>query len=358
MDINIELVEKQLKNKIKSTNQDNKQGKSSICLYDFFCINSIKICEKIKETPNLLNKHYVINNYSLITLGEVSERIYHYNTNNTDNTDNTNNSNKYVLLEYNDLKYVEFNDFLFNLPNPKLFIFHVLDSYSILLNNLSSLEQIGIRYLNISTKNIIFGKNYKPMLRNFETSLLVEKCEDISYFVKMIEKFENYTYKPLEIHVIFYLIKNNENSLSFSAIDSICNNFVKNIHILSLFSKQYKETYYKLSMECLKKYINKPKNEIITEILQYSNTWDNYELSILYLHIIGNLQRVFSLKATLINKLTNILSKNIGPDPLKRETLTNSIEKYNNLFYEFTDWSYINSIPKEKMEKLYETLFK
>ena len=196
------------------------------------------------------------------------------------------------------------------------------------------------------------------MLRNFETSLLVEKCADISYFVKMIEKFENYTYKPLELHVIFYLIKNNENSLSFSAIDSICNNFVKNIHILSLFSKQYKESYYKLSMECLKKYINKPKNEIITEILQYSNTWDNYELSILYLHIIGNLQRVFSLKDTLINKLTNILSKNIGPDPLKRETLTNSIEKYNNLFYEFTEWSYINSIPKEKMEKLYETLFK
>jgi hypothetical protein len=111
-------------------------------------------------------------------------------------------------------------------------------------------------------------------------------------------------------------------------------------------------------MECLKKYINKPKNEIIIEILQYSHTWDNYELSILYLHIIGNLQRVFSLKDTLINKLTCILSKNIGPDPLKRDTLTKSIEKYNNLFYEFTDWSYINSIPKEKMEKLYETLFK
>ena len=339
MDINIELVEKQLKNKLKSTNQDNKQGKTCICLYDFFCINSIKICEKIKETPTLLNKYYIINDYSLITLGEVSERIYHYNMNNTNNT------NKYVLLEYSDLKYIEFNDFLFNLPNPKLFIFHILDSYSILLNNLSGLEQIGIRYLNVSTKNIIFCENYKPMLRNFDTSLL-------------IEKFENYTYKPLELHVIFYLIKNNENSLSFSAIDSICNNFVKNIHILSLFSKQYKETYYKLSMECLKKYINKPKNEIITEILQYSNTWDNYELSILYLHIIGNITRVFSLKDNFISNLTSILSKNIGPDPTKRESLKCSIEQLNNLYDEFTDWDYINSIPTEKMDKLYENLLK
>ena len=161
MDINIELVEKQIKNKIKYTNQVSKQSKTSICLYDFFCINSIKICEKIKETPNLLNKHYIINNYSLITLGEVSERIYHYNTNNP---------NKYVLLEYNDLKYIEFNDFLFNLPNPKLFIFHILDSYSILLNNLSSLEQIGIRYLNISTKKMLIKFDFYKAINRLNDS--------------------------------------------------------------------------------------------------------------------------------------------------------------------------------------------
>ena len=35
-------------------------------------------------------------------------------------------------------KYVgsNFDDFLFNLTSPKLFIFHVLDSYSFLLNSL------------------------------------------------------------------------------------------------------------------------------------------------------------------------------------------------------------------------------
>ena len=154
------------------------------------------------------------------------------------------------------------------------------------------------------------------------------------------------------------IIKSNENSLSFSAIDSICNNFISNMSILSLFSQQYKDNYYKLSMECLKKYINKPKIDIINEILKHSSTWDNYELSILYLHIIGNITRVFILKNTFINKLTNILSKNIGPDPTKRESLKGSIEKLENLYNEFTDWEYINSIPKEKMDKLYENLLK
>ena len=351
MDINIELIENHLKLKLKlnSTNISNKQYKSNICLYDFFCDNNIKISKKIKEKYNLSNKYYTINVYTSIIISEVNEHIYHYNTNN---------NNKYVLLEYNTFKYLDFNIFLFNLQNPKLFIFHVLDSYTILLNSLLQLEQIGVCFFNLSTKNIIFGNNYNPILRNFETSLLIDECSDINYFIQIIEKIEDYTYKPLEIHVIFYLIKNNEDSLSFSAVDSICNNFIENMSILSLFSKQYKENYYKLSIECLKKYINKPKNVIIMDILRFSSTWDNYELSILYLHIIGNISRVFTLKDTFINKMINILVKNINPDPLKREILKSSIDNLDKLYYEFTDWEYINLIPKEKMEKLYENLLK
>ena len=351
MNINIELLEKHLKTKISSI-KPFKQTNTKICLYDFFCLNNIKICEKIKEKYNLSSKYHTINDYSPITFGEVSERIYNYDTN------NTNNNKKYVLLEYNNLNCLDFDDFIFKLSNPKLFIFYVLDSYSSLLNSFLNLEQIGICFFNLSTKNIFFCENYKPMLRNFDTSLLLDNCSDIDYLSKIIEKIEDYTYKPLEIHVIFYLIKSNETSLSFSAIDSICNNFISNMSILSLFSQQYKENYYKKSMECLKKYINKPKIDIINEILKHSSTWDNYELSILYLHIIGNITRVFSLKDTFINKLTNILSKSIGPDPIKRESLKSSIERLDNLYNEFTDWDYINSIPNEKMEKLYENLLK
>jgi hypothetical protein len=351
MDINIELAEKQLKIKSNSI-KPFKQVKTKICLYDFFCFNNIKICEKIKEKYNLSPSYHIINDYNPITFGEVSERIYNYDTN------NINNNNKYVLLEYNNVNCLDFDDFIFKLSNPKLFIFHVLDSYSFLLNSLLDLQEIGICFFNLSTKNIFFCENYKPMLRNFDTSLLLDNCSDIDYLSKIIEKIEDYTYKPLEIHVIFYLIKTNENSLSFSAIDSICNNFISNMSILSLFSQQYKDNYYKLSMECLKKYINKPKIAIITEILKHSSTWDNYELSILYLHIIGNITRVFLLKDTFINKLTIVLSKNIGPDPTKRESLKSSIEKLEKLYNEFTDWEYINSIPIEKMDKLYENLLK
>ena len=355
MDINIELLEKYLNHKTNYIDKDDNQYKSVICLYDFFCSNNIKICEKIKEKYNLTNKYHIINLYRQITISEVNEKIYYYNM---DNNNNINNTNKYVLLEYNIIKQLDFYDFLFNLPNPKLFIFHVLDSYAFLLNSLLNLQEINVCFFNLSIKNVIFTKNYKPMLQNFDTSLLLDKCCDITYFLKMFDKITDYTYKPIEIHVIFYLIKNNEHSLSFSAIDSICNNFVKNMSILSLFSQQFRETYYKISMNCLKKYINKPKTEIISQILTYSNTWDNYEVSILYLHIIGNITRTFLLKDTFMNKLTNILTNNIGPDPLKRDSIVVTIEKFNKLFYEYLNWDYIIEISKEKMKNLYDNLSK
>jgi hypothetical protein len=186
MDINIELAEKHLKIKLSSI-KPFKQIKTKICLYDFFCLNNIKICEKIKEKYNLSYKYHIINDYSPITFGEVSERIYNYDTNNTNNiNNNTNNINKYVLLEYNNLNYLDFDDFIFKLSNPKRFIFYVLDSYSFLLNSLLNLEEIGICFFNLSTKNIFFCENYKPMLRNFDTSLLLDNCSDIDYLLKII----------------------------------------------------------------------------------------------------------------------------------------------------------------------------
>mgnify|MGYP003349482898 CR=1 FL=1 len=82
------------------------------------------------------------------------------------------NNNKYVLLEYNKENHVDFYDFIFNLPNPKLFIFHILDSYEFLLNSLLKLEQINVCFFNLSVKNIIFTKKYKPQYRYKENDSL------------------------------------------------------------------------------------------------------------------------------------------------------------------------------------------
>ena len=168
MNINIDLIETQIIRKKINKSVENNDENTFISEYDFFCINNIKISEKIKEKYNLLNKYQIINNYNSISIGEVFQQIYQFNMNNITNT------KKYVLLEYNKVHFTEFNTFLFNLPNPKLFIFYVVDSYIYLLNSLLELQHINVCFFNLSSKNIVFGENYKPILTNFETSLLLE----------------------------------------------------------------------------------------------------------------------------------------------------------------------------------------
>ena len=110
MDINLDLVEKYLNRKSSDMN-DNSHYETVICLYDFFCLNNIHICQKIKEKFNLTNKFHLIHNYNSITISEINEN-FHYIINNENNENNETNETKYVLLEYNKRDHVDFDIFL------------------------------------------------------------------------------------------------------------------------------------------------------------------------------------------------------------------------------------------------------
>jgi hypothetical protein len=139
-------------------------------------------------------------------------------------------------------------------------------------------------------------------------------------------------------------------------ISEICDDYVKNMNVLSIFSQIYRDNFKLSCIETLKRFINKPKSEIINEILSFWTSWDNYSISILFLNIVGNMSRVFSLKDNFITKFSILLSKNITPDFSKREKLKRTIERFDELFEEYPDWSFINSISDEKMELLMDKL--
>ena len=180
----------------------------------------------------------------------------------------------------------------------------------------------------------------------------------MSYITNIINKLDDYTYRPLEINVLFYLIKNNFHTISYSFIEEICETYVANLQILKFFSVKYKESYKNSCIETLKKYINKSKNEIIEDILTYYDTWDVFSVSVLYLHIFCTFSNIFSLKQTFINKIILVLSKNIHPDPAKRNSLENVLEQYNIFFDNENDWSYINKLSTSRMPILFNHLEK
>jgi len=366
MNIDITLIDRQF---IPYSEKERNQSKkvSKICIYDFFSVNEVKICEKIKEIPYYSNDFYIVEQCNFIKIGEMSKKSVQIlqNINKTDDIDTNENRNektkeKYVLLQYKKKKSIDsipFEKWLFSFSRPKTFIFHVLSSYSSLLQTFITLHENDICFFDLSTKNIFFKQNNNPFLENFGHSLLRNKLDE-SYISKIITKINDYTCKPLEVYVLFYLIVNNEETLSYHFIETIVSFFIDNMNVLTLFTENYRETYKQQCIDVLKIYINRPKSEIIRGLLTNCETWDNYSLSILYLHMIGTIIRVFSLKEGFMFSFLKLLTQNISPNPSKRESLKNTQYHYEKLFHTFTEWGFIKELElsHNKMKLLYELL--
>ena len=349
MNVCIEINEVAIKPK---KHQVNTKNKTKICLYNFFSINESNICDIIKKIPYYFNYFRILIDYDFVQIGQLGEKVLE-KLENVHITDE-----KVLLFQYkNEEKCIKFNDFLFNLTTPKRLIFHVLDSYSYLLHSLIKLNDNNVCFFNLSSENIVFDNECgeKPILKNFNKSLQLSKLNE-KYITNIIQKTTDFSNKPLEVRVLFYLIENNLNTISYSFIEEISEVFVQNLSVLTLFSQSYKDNYKTNCINFLKKYINKSKSSIINDILEYYDTWDSYSLSVIYLHIFGNISRIFSLKGSLISKLSIELSKNINPEPSKREKLSETLKKYEELIKQFTDWSYISSIKEEKLEVLHKIL--
>lgn len=360
MNINIEIsnINKHffLDNEDNNKNDENhkkyktKKYKTKITNHCFYSINEANISDIIKSWNYYSNYYAVVEDYDYINVNQLNEKYI-------DKLNLTNNQ-KYLIFKYKNENYVTFNDFLFNFTNPKLFIFHIIESFSYISKSLIELNANNICFFNLSPQNIVFNLNCgeKPTLQNFQLSLQISHLNKI-YITNIINKLEDYTYKPLEVHVLFYLIRNDLQTISHSLIEEICEKFVKNLSILAFFSEKYNESYKNSCISVLKKYINKPKNEIIDDILENTDKWDVFSLSVLYLHIFYNVSRVFSLKQGFINKIIIELSKNIHPNPAIRNGLESVFDNYNKLLNSVNDWSYMNTLPSN-IATLFEILDK
>jgi hypothetical protein len=332
---------------------NNNEFISKIRVQNFLSINEIKICDVIRTIPYYQNRYNILYIYEPINIGQFNGKILEK----LETTHNTNINTKYLIFQYKKSDYTLFHEFLFQIKTPKSLIFFVTETYSFLLNSLIELYNNGICFLDLSYKNIVLSVEYreKPILVRFQNCLKTTSLDEHS-ISKIIEGVNDYTYKPLELYVLFYLINNELNTISYSLIEEVCEFYITSLTVLKIFSLEYQTNFKNLCINSLKKYLNQPKIIIVNDILKHHSTWPNYSLSLLYLHIVGNMLRVFSFKNTFINQFVIILSKNIRPDPTERESLMGTLEKYEKLYYAFNDWSFVNNISAEKMELLLKIL--
>jgi len=208
---------------------------------------------------------------------------------------------------------------------------------------------MNICFFDLCPDNIVFNEYSYPLLHNFQNSIYISKLNE-SFISKLILNVTDFTYKPLEVHLLFYLIKNNLKTLNLELVLTITDKYIDNLKILSLFSDNYKEKFKKGCIDILTKYINKPKSDIICAVLEQNGTWDSYSLSIIYLHIIGTITQIYDLKGTFLSKLVIELMKNINPNPSKRNNIITIKSNYNALFEEFSDWTFINNLSEERLK--------
>jgi hypothetical protein len=337
---------------------NKKKYKTKIVEYCFYAINEANISNKIKKIPYYSNYYSILEDYDTINIRNIDDKI-------NKNVQLLDKNKKYLLFTYKnhinslteELTY--FNDYLFKFKNSKILIFSLISSFSCLLDSLIQIEDNNICFFQLSSENILFDEEIreKPLLTNFQLSLQISKLNE-EYIANIIKKTQDYSLKPLEVHILFYLIENNIKTISYSIIEEIVEFFIENLSILAFFSQNYKDTYKSQCIDCLKKYINKSKNEIIADILKQYKKWDVYSVSVLYLHIFANISQVFSLKQTFISKFSIELMKGCHPDPLKRINLCELKYIFNNLLDLQKDWSFVNTLDNRKIVKLLEVLKK
>jgi len=352
MDTNIDIS---TINKYFSQNHDQtpiiKNYRTTLINHSHFSINEANNAYKIAQIPYYSNYFSILEDYEKINISQLNDIIIEK----LKNIENI----QYYLFKYSDKNSIDFIDYLYNSKTIKKLIFDIIESFSHILYGLNLLNENNICFFDISPKNIIYLEHYreKPVLSNFRYSLRLNKL-DYKYFSHILNKMDDFTYQPLEIHIFFYFVKHQMVTISYSFVEEFCEKFIENLNILNLFSEEYKKKYKEECIQTMKKYINRSRKEIIDDILERNNKWDVYGISLIYLKIFGCISRVFSLKGTFISKITIELSKNLHPDSDKRLTLKETLNKFNKLLNEEVNWSFINKLNNEKLEQLFEEFSK
>jgi len=345
--INVDVIERHIFFRNYKKQDDKIIETTYIELYDDSCKNYMNIIELLKR----INQHYYL-------LPEKMEFI-EISTHDDYDIHKIIQNNKHVLFIYKKHEaYIPLTTYLLHFNhNPTQFVFHLQYSYSYLLNMFKNLEKNKLCYFGFSSKSILYHINdHVPLLQHFNHIFQTSKRNTPENFIHNIQKLNNFSNQPLEIHMIYFLLKNEGLILSHYHVEEIVDHYMRTMQVFTLFSDSYKEKVRYAGINLLNTYINKPLNDIIEKVISYANTWDNFALSILYLYLVGNTIRFLKLKDIFFNGWAKILTQNLNPDPTQRENIEDTQKKFERLYYDYPNWKFVKSISEEQQKKLIEFL--
>ena len=332
--------------------------------YTFFTKNEIRINNILHLSENRTNRYITIISANKMCINEVNdksirkinfeqEEMQNLNIIKEDEYEDKNKTNhQYIFIKYNETsgQYIEgIMHFLHN-KQEREYIYGIIESYNYIIKTIIHLQEEGIIYYNFTSEKMKFKSIDNPhcLLYDFRMSLLEKKLqgdnnlqgdkkeEIIEYFCNFIkinqnEKQDiNFTFKSFEVHVLFYLYKMEEQYLSKYKLTNIISKYIEN---MKQFLKGQDETFIKQNCEqFMNQYINKNVEYIKIDLIQYYKTWDNYSVSILYLHLVENIIQGYNCQNLFMTKWLDILYQNVSQNPRQRLSINETANRFSNLF--------------------------
>lgn len=309
--------------------QEEKKYISKLMKKNYYINNEIKTINKLTK----YKKYFILpEKINSIKQAEIDDETYSFQEIVRIKDDN------YFLFKYENRKLIYLKYYLKTLKNSKKYIYSVINFYKYLLFSLNLLVQNNIIHNNIDFDNIVINELEDPLLVDFSNSL--NELEDKKNISEKIKKYVliNDEIKVPELKFVSYMLKNELNSLSFNNIEKIINDIIDNNNLIKNFGDTFINELKIEGTKYFTKYINKSYEYIIEDILKYSHTWDNYNLSMVYLKILIDIHKHINNQNKFIIYFMKMLVMNISIAPLKRL----SIEETTNKFEEILSYFDIN----------------
>jgi len=222
-------------------------------------------------------------------------------------------------------------NYLKALSSPRIYISSLINFYKTYLKSIDLLvgRQIVHNCIQFDTLMVTASKKM-PLITDFSVSLDIVRATSLDYIRPFFIQYDpEYIARPLELHILSFLLTNKLQSLSLTNIQTIIRDVTNGNSILQTFGKTIVSDYEAEAIAFFSKYVNKPFGYIVADIFYYYETWDNYALSIVFLRILIGLHRSLDKQNKFIILFMKLLVGNIHYHPLKRLSIgetTNKLE--------------------------------
>ena len=324
---------------LNNKGEDMKTDKlvSKLQRFDQSAINELEISKIVSNIEGFKNHYAPVIKYSNVNISKIK-------TDNLKNCSLISNEkiNKLINMKMEYVNGIAFINYLIENKDNNKFINSIIQSYIHLLKGFNILLNNNIVHFDVKGDNILFAEDKElPIIIDFGLSIDFNILLNSPITTKLLKKYfyvfaPDYYIWPLEVHYLCYLLKINmfPNDSEIKQIAKVVTKY--NIAITKNFSPEFQKKYEELCYNQLIVYKNTSKslNKIVQEILRHYKTWDNYGLSMLFLNFFKYFKSENGyIKNDFITLFSELLLKNIHPDPDKRLDIVKTWQVFTEYIY-------------------------